>query len=122
MVAETNTSASLLIAAVSDELEEAALTIAREEGARGVTMLPSRGIGFPEHITFCGLTYRGIGVVLLWVLDGETATRIAERLNRELELLRPFQGLAFVAPVDASGGIDPAAIRGYLDSGQAPLD
>ena len=119
MAEETQTGASLLIAAVSDELEEAALAIAREEGARGVTILPSRGIGFPEHITFLGVTYRGIGVVLLWVLDGERATRLAERLNRELELLRPFQGLAFVAPVDANGGIDPAAIRAHLGDGPA---
>ncbi|SEO79292.1 hypothetical protein [Aquisalimonas asiatica] len=114
--------ASLLIAAVADELEEAALAIAREEGARGVTILPSRGIGFPEHITFFGVTYRGIGVVMLWVLDGERATRIAARMNRELELLRPFQGLAFVAPVDATGGIDPAAIRKYLGDGPGPSE
>ncbi len=120
MADDTAQGASLLIAAVADELEEAALAIAREEGARGVTILPSRGIGFPEHITFLGVTYRGIGVVLLWVLDGERATRIAGRLNRELDLLRPFQGLAFVAPVDAAGGIDPAAIRQHL--GDDPSD
>ena len=122
MTDEQAQGASLLIAAVADELEEAALAVAREEGARGVTILPSRGIGFPEHITFLGVTYRGIGVVLLWVLDGERATRIARRLNRELDLLKPFQGLAFVAPVDATGGIDPTAIREHLGSGPAAFE
>ncbi|WP_290653062.1 hypothetical protein [Aquisalimonas sp.] len=109
-------SASLLIAVVADEMEEAAVEIARSAGARGVTVLPARGIGFPEHITFFGLTYRGLEKVLLWVLDSESAAEIAERLNRELDLLQPFQGLAFSLPVDDAGGVDPAAIRRFLNS------
>ncbi|HRQ55903.1 MAG TPA: hypothetical protein PLN31_00655 [Azoarcus taiwanensis] len=85
-------STSLLIAVVADELEERAAAIAREEGAMGLTIVPGRGLGFPEHVTFFGLTFRGIEKVLLWVLDSETAETVANRLNRELDLLSPFQG------------------------------
>lgn len=109
-------SASLLVAVVADELEGAALEVARSEGARGVTMLSARGIGFPEHVTFFGLTYRGLETVLLWVLDETTAARVSDRLNSELELLQPFKGLAFTLPVSETGGIDPAAIRDYIAS------
>lgn len=107
--------ASLLVAVVADELEEQALRIAREEGARGVTILPGHGEGFPEHVTFYGLTYRGVEKIILWVLDETTAERIAARLNDELELTRPWQGLAFALPVSETGGIDPAAIHETIE-------
>lgn len=101
---------SLLVAVVSDALEEKAIAIAREEGAYGVTILPARGIGFPEHMTFFGLTYRGLEKALVWLLDRELAERIAERLNRELDLLAPQRGLAFCVAVDQVVGIDPARL------------
>ncbi len=107
-------STSLLIAVVADELEERAAEIAREEGAMGVTILPGRGLGFPEHVTFFGLTYRGVEKVLLWVLDSETAETVANRLNRELDLLSPFQGLAFCLDTDHTEGIDSEAIRHHV--------
>jgi hypothetical protein len=113
--------AKLLVAVVAHELEEAAREIAREEGARGMTLLPARGMNFPEHVTFFGLTYLGIESVLLALLDEATAVRIAERMNLELELLKPFQGLAFCLPVDGTGGIDVGALHRYLAS-HAPAD
>nr|WP_157092347.1 hypothetical protein [Thioalkalivibrio nitratireducens] len=106
--------AKLLVAVVADELEEAAREIAREEGARGMTLLSARGMNFPEHITFFGLTYLGIETVLAALLDEATAVRIAERMNVELKLLEPFQGLAFCLPVDGTGGIDIDALHRHI--------
>jgi hypothetical protein len=116
-------STSLLIAVVADALEERAAEIAREEGAMGVTIVPGRGLGFPEHVTFFGLTFRGIEKVLLWVLDGETAEAVARRLNRELDLLSPFQGLAFCIEIDFAEGMDSEAIRHHvLSRGSGPCE
>ena len=116
-------STSLLIAVVADELEERAAEIAREEGAMGVTIVPGRGLGFPEHVTFFGLTFRGMEKVLLWVLDSETAEAVANRLNRELDLLSPFQGLAFCLDIDHAEGIDSEAIRHHvLSRGAGPRE
>ena len=111
---ETGMSTTLLIAVVADALEERAAAIAREEGAMGVTILSARGIGFPEHVTFFGLTYRGLEKVMLWVLDHATSQTIADRLNRELDLLSPFQGLAFCLEIDHAEGIDSEAIRRHV--------
>ena len=106
--------ATLLVAVVADELEEAAREVARSEGVRGMTLLSARGLNFPEHITFFGLTYFGAETVLLALLDADTALRVAERLNLELKLLEPFKGLAFCLPVAGTGGIDIEALHGYL--------
>lgn len=112
-------SMALLVAVVADELEERARDIIRQEGAQGITILSAGGIGFPEHVTFFGLTYRGIESVLLCLLDAETAERTAERLNRELDLLRPFQGLAFCLPVDQAEGIDWRAVQRHVRAERA---
>lgn len=106
--------ASLLIAVVADELEERAEALALEEGAPGFTVMPAHGLGFPEHMTFFGLTYRGLEKVLLCVLDHETAEAIANRLNVELELLSPFQGLAFCVDLTEADGIDLEAVHRHV--------
>ncbi|HSM26775.1 MAG TPA: hypothetical protein VK855_01580 [Thioalkalivibrio sp.] len=103
--------AKLLVAVVASEMEEAAREIARQEGARGMTLISARGMNFPEHITFFGLTYLGSETVLAALLDEATAIRIAERMNIELHLLEPFRGLAFCLPVEGAGGIDIEALH-----------
>lgn len=113
--------AGLLVAVVADDLEDAAREIARQEGARGMTLLSARGMNFPEHVTFFGLTYLGIESVLVVLLDEETAVRIAERMNRELKLLEPFKGLAFCLPVEGTGGIDIDALHRHV-SENPPAD
>jgi hypothetical protein len=107
---------SLLVAVLADEVEEAAVEIARQEGVRGLTVLPARGLNYPKHITIFGNTYLGLEVVLLMVLDRMTATRIAERLNKELDLLQPFKGLAFCLPVEGVGGLDATELRKHIES------
>lgn len=107
---------SLLVAVLADDMEEAAIEIARQEGVRGITVLPARGLNYPAHVTFFGNTFLGLEVALLMVLDRVTATRIAERLNRELDLLQPFKGIAFSLPVDGVGGLDADELRNYIEN------
>lgn len=100
----------LFVAVVADELEERAVDIALEEGVRGVSVIPAHGLGFPEHMTFFGVTYKGLEKVIISLMDRERAVRVAERMNRELDLLAPFQGLAFCLDVDHTAGVDLAAL------------
>lgn len=95
----------LLIAAIADELEERAVHIAHAEGALHVTVADGRGVGFPEHMSFFGLTYVGREKVLLVLTEADRAEHIAERMNVELGLLAPFQGLAFCMDIDDHTGI-----------------
>jgi hypothetical protein len=106
----------LLVAVIADDLEERAMNIARDEGALGVTVADARGLGFPEYMTFFGLTYVGREKLLLILCDAERAEHIAERMNVELGLLAPFQGLAFCMEIEDYAGLDPT------DIGDAPSD
>lgn len=102
----------LLVAAVADDLEERAMRIARDEGALGVTVADARGLGFPEHMTFFGLTYVGRQKLLMVLCEAERAEHIAERMNVELGLLAPFQGLAFCMDVEHHSGLGLCDIAG----------
>ena len=116
MLLEEALEAKLLVAIVANDMEEAAREIARQEGARGMTLLSARGMNFPEHVTFFGLTYLGVETMLLALLDEGSATRTAERLNLELQLLEPFKGLAFCLPVGGTGGIDIQALQRHIEA------
>ncbi|MFN3987094.1 MAG: transcriptional regulator [Rhodocyclaceae bacterium] len=97
---------SLVVAVVADALEERAIDIARRQGVEGVTILPARGINFPEHMTFFNLTFEGAEKVLLWITDSTTSGEaLAAALNVELDLLKPMSGLAFVARIEHLAGL-----------------
>ncbi len=100
-------SLSLVVAVVADELEERAIEIAVAHGVSGTTVLPAHGINFPEHMTFFNLTYRGVETVLLWVTESvERGETLAAALNRELDLLKPMTGLAFVLGIEHLAGLE----------------
>jgi hypothetical protein len=71
----------LLVAAIADELEERAFDIAHSEGALGVTVADARGLGFPEHMTFCGLTCVGRETMFPVLADAERMEHLAERCS-----------------------------------------
>lgn len=107
--------AVVLAAIVAEELEEACVAIAQSHGAKGATVLQGRGIGFPDHKTFFGLTYVGRQSALFFVLEEKMAKEIVDRLNERLLLEERFKGLAFTLALEESGGIDAKLIRAYLD-------
>lgn len=92
---------TFLVAIIDQDREEQALDIAAEEGAADGTVLHGSGLGFPEHMTFLGVTYQGQESICIWQMDTVTADRIAKRLNLELDLLKPYNGLAFTLDANA---------------------
>lgn len=97
---------SLLIAIVTDEVSDAALAIAEREGIRGVTILPASGISQSPLRTFFGLTFQSAMTLLFWIADTDTTNRTAQRLNEELDLDSPQQGLALTLTIDQLFGLD----------------
>ena len=109
----TEPSPALLVAVIAGDLEERAVHIATEEGAPKPSLHEGFGIGFPEHMRFFGVTYQGLESVCIWKTDPARAERIARRLNLELDLLQPYNGLAFTleASDDTEALLDMAGAR-----------
>ena len=96
---------TFLMAIIDQDREEQALAIAAEEGGSDGTVIHGSGLGFPDHMTFLGVTYQGNESICIWQLQTEQAERIARRLNLELDLLQPYNGLAFTLDAQALTGM-----------------
>ncbi len=105
----------LVVAVVADELRDRAIEIARKHGAQGISFVAGRGVGFPEHHTFLGLTYMGQEEVLFFALDEKHARKVEAELNQVLLLEQRFKGLVFTLPVMDAMGIDVERIMLDLD-------
>ncbi len=97
---------SVLAAIVAEEMEDAAIDIARKAGAGSVTLLNARGISAEDKKTFFGLTYEGAQSVLLFVLEKKLSLQVLKALTRELDLDHNPRGIAFTVPLEHLGGID----------------
>lgn len=97
---------SLLIAIVTEDSSDTAITIAEREGIKGVTRLPASGISSLPTRTFFGLTFQESMATLLWIAPTEVANRAAKALSKEMKLESPRQGLALTLNIDQLHGID----------------
>jgi len=96
---------SLLIAIVTDEVSDSAISIAEREGIRGATILPASGISQSPLKTFFGLTFQTAMTIVFWIADTETANRTAGKLKDKLDLDSPQQGLALTLTIDQLFGL-----------------
>ncbi|ADC72320.1 conserved hypothetical protein [Thioalkalivibrio sp. K90mix] len=96
---------TFLVAIIDQDREDLALEIAAEEGGMDGTVMHGSGLGFPDHMTFLGVTYQGRESICIWEMDEQRAERIARRLNLELDLLQPYNGLAFTLDAQALAGM-----------------
>lgn len=102
---------SLLIAIVSEEMEEKARKVAKEAGAGGVTILHGRGIGGEEKKVFWGLTYEGAQSVMIFVLEKRLSLKVLKALKTELDMDKGDGGVAFTLPLEHLAGIDMSQLN-----------
>jgi len=103
---ELNMTTSLLIAIVTDEVSDSAISIAEREGIHGATILPASGISQSPLKTFFGLTFQTPMTIVFWIAETETANRTARKLKDELDLDSPQQGLALTLTIDQLFGLN----------------
>ena len=102
---------SIVIAIVSETLEDTAIDVAKANGAGGVTLLKGRGIGLNEHKTFFGLTYERSESVLLFILEKRTSVKVIKALTRELKLEEQGNGLVLTIPIEHLAGIPSSQLE-----------
>jgi hypothetical protein len=104
---------AVLVAILAEELEEKAITSAKEAGAAGVTILDARGIGAKEKKSFFGLTYEGSQSVLIFVLEKKLSVTVLKRLTQDLDLNAHSKGVVFTIPLEHIAGIDVAQLEQF---------
>ena len=104
---------SVLVAILSEKLEEKAIDVAREAGAAGVTIMDARGIGAAEKKTFFGLTYEGAQSVLIFILEKKLSLTVMKALRDQLQLRKHSEGIVFTVPLEHIAGIDLGQIQQF---------
>jgi len=105
-----------VIAIVAEELEDAAIDIAKANGAGGVTILKGRGLGLGDKTTFFGLSYERADTILLFVMEKGIATKVINAIAKELELGHSGNGLVFSLPIENLAGIPEKQLRRFEEN------
>ena len=107
---------STVVAIVSEEYEDAAIDIAKANGAGGVTILKGRGLGLGDKTTFFGLSYERSETVLLFVMEKRSALNVIKAITQELKLDGSGDGLVFSLPIEHLSGIPEKQLRKFQEN------
>ena len=84
---------------------EEAMRVAREQGARGGTILGARGVVKEDAAAFFGITLHADKEILMMVVDKEIRDNVLNALYKEMGLGKKSQGIVFSLPVSDVAGL-----------------
>lgn len=95
----------VIFAIVNSGYAEEAMAIAREEGARGGTILNARGVAREKEAAFFGITIHAEKEILMIVVEKDIRDRILNALYKRMGMDKKAQGIAFSLPVSDAAGL-----------------
>lgn len=96
----------VVIAAVKTDVTDRIVHAAKEAGATGATITPSRGTGIHEAKTFFGLTLEAQTDLVMFLLEEHLVEAVMKAIYEAGRFERPGTGIAFVLPVDQVAGLE----------------
>lgn len=98
----------VIFAIVNAGYAEEAMAVARENGARGGTILTARGVAREKEAAFFGITIHAEKEILMLVVEKGIRDSILNALYQRMGMDKKAQGIAFSLPVsDAAGLVKP---------------
>ena len=101
----TTNNHEVIFAIVNAGFAEEAMDVARENGARGGTILNARGAASVEAAAFFGITIHPEKEILMLVVEKDIRDRILNALYKEMGMGKKAQGIAFSLPVSDVAGL-----------------
>lgn len=99
----------VIFAIVNSGYAEEAMAVAREQGARGGTILNARGVAREDEAAFFGITIHAEKEILMLVVEKDIRDHILNALYQHMGMDKKAQGIAFSLPVsDVAGLAKPA--------------
>ena len=96
----------VVIAAVKTDVTDRIVYAAKEAGATGDTITPSRGTGIHEAKTFFGLTLEAQTDLVMFLLEEHLVEAVMKAIYEAGCFEKPGTGIAFVLPVDQVAGLE----------------
>lgn len=101
----TTNNHEVIFAIVNAGFAEEAMDIARENGARGGTILNARGVAREKEAAFFGITIHAEKEILMLVVEKDIRDNILNALYKEMGMDKKAQGIAFSLPVSDAAGL-----------------
>ena len=95
----------VIFAIVNAGFAEDVMDVAREQGARGGTILNGRGVAKEEAVAFFGIPLHSEKEILMMVVDKSIKDNVLNALYKEMGMGKPAQGIAFSLPVSDVAGL-----------------
>ena len=90
---------------VNSGFAEEAMRVAKEQGARGGTILGARGVVNEDAAAFFGITLHADKEILMIVVDKDIRDNVLNALYKEMGLGKKSQGIVFSLPVSDVAGL-----------------
>ena len=103
----------VIFAVVNSGVAEDVMDVAREQGARGGTILNARGVVNEDAAAFFGITLHADKEILMMVVEKDIRDRVLNAIYKEMGMAKKAKGIAFSLPVSDVAGLavktEPAA-------------
>ena len=101
----TTNNHEVIFAIVNAGYAEDAMEVAREEGARGGTIISGRGVAREKEAAFFGITIHAEKELLMLVVEKEIRDRVLHALYKRMGMQHKAQGIIFSLPVSEAAGL-----------------
>lgn len=95
----------VIFAIVNSGYAEEAMEVAKENGARGGTILNARGVAGKEAAAFFGITLHSEKEILMLVVEKGIRDQILNALYKQMGMGKKAHGIAFSLPVSDVAGL-----------------
>ena len=95
----------VIFAIVNAGFAEEAMDLARQQGARGGTILNARGVAREKEAAFFGITIHPEKEILLMVVEKSIRDKVLNTLYSRMGMGEKAQGIAFSLPVSDVAGL-----------------
>lgn len=95
----------VIFAIVNSGYAEEVMDVARDNGARGGTILNARGVAGQEAAAFFGITLHAEKEILMIVVDKAIRDDILNAIYKQMGMAKKAQGIAFSLPVSDVAGL-----------------
>lgn len=97
----------VIFAIVNAGFADEAMAVAREQGARGGTILNARGVAREKEAAFFGITIHPDKEILMLVVEKNVRNAILNALYTNMGMDKKAQGIVFSLPVSDVAGLAP---------------
>ena len=95
----------VIFAIVNDGYADDVMAVAREQGARGGTIINARGVAKEEAAAFFGITVHTEKEIVMMVVPKDIKDNILNAIYKEMGMAKKAQGIAFSLPVTDTAGL-----------------